>query len=396
MELHFTLIFLGVMLLLGLAADAIGRVVGVPRVTLLMLIGVAIGPSGADLMPEEIAHWREFLATSALTMVAFVLGGRLTGRALGAQGREIVIVSLAVVTASVLGVTAAMLAIGLPAALALIFGAVATATDPAATQDVVRQAGARGRFADRLLGIVAVDDGWGLIAFGLALLGAGALAGGDGWSVAGLAARELGGAVLVGALVGLPAAALTGRLRPGEPMRLEALGVVFLCAGLALWIEASFLLAGMLAGALVANLARHHERPFHEIEHMEWPFLVLFFLLAGASVDLSRLAQLGPVGLAYLLGRLAGRMAGGLAGARLAGMRGGEGAWTGAALTPQAGVAVGMALVAADRFPAWGETILTVTVASTAAFEILGPLLTRLALVRAGRGTGEAEPDPRA
>ena len=86
---------------------------------------------------------------------------------------------------------------------------------------------------------------------------------------------------------------LTGRIKPGEPLQTEALGLVFLTAGLAIWLEVSYLLAGMTAGMLIVNFARHHRQAFHEIENARWPFMVLFFLLAGVSLELDHLATMG-------------------------------------------------------------------------------------------------------
>jgi Kef-type K+ transport system membrane component KefB len=139
---------------------------------------------------------------------------------------------------------------------------------------------------------------------------------------------------------------------------------------------------------LIANLARHHERAFHEIEHLQWPFMVLFFLLAGARLDLSLLAGIGFVGGLFILLRSAARVAGGWIGGRLAGVPVLERNWCGAALLPQAGVAVGMALIAAREFPQHGEMILTITIGSTVVFELIGPVMTLLAIrrVQAARG----------
>jgi Kef-type K+ transport system membrane component KefB len=137
----------------------------------------------------------------------------------------------------------------------------------------------------------------------------------------------------------------------------------------------------MLAGTLVANLSRHHTRSFNEIEHIEWPFLVFFFVLSGASIDLYRLDEALGLTLAYILLRLAGRYLGGMLGVRLARHRQAElPANLGLALTPQAGVAMGMALLAAERFPEHGPVLLSAVVASTVVFEILGPLLVRRVL----------------
>ncbi len=384
MQFHFVFLALGALLLAGMVADEVGRRTRLPRVSLLILIGIAAGPSVLDLVPTQLHDWYEFLASAALTMIAFVLGGRLSAPALRHQGRAILTISGAVVIVTAVLVGAGLFVMGTPVILALLLAGIATATDPAATQDVVQQVRAKGPFTGTLLGIVAVDDAWGLILFSLLMLVAKAIAGDGGAAILLHGAREFGGALLVGAVVGIPAAYLTGRLQPGEPVQAEALGVVFVCAGLAVWLEVSYLLAGITAGAIVANLARHHTRPFHEIENVEWPFLVLFFVLAGAAFDLATLPELGIVGGAYVVLRVAARVAGGWLGGRWGRAPAQHCRWIGAAMVPQAGVALGMALVAASQFPALGKTLLAVAVGSTVLFELFGPILTKVALHRVG------------
>jgi len=387
MALHFVLLTIGGLLLVGLVTDQLGRRTHLPRVTLLILFGIALGPSGLDLLPAAVEDWYEFLASAALTMVAFLLGGRLSWSRLRGNGRQILAVSFAVVGTTVVLVGGGLLALGVPVALALLLAGIATATAPAATQDVVRQAGARGPFTDTLLGVVAIDDAWGLILFGLILVALKAVAG-DGAGLMLLHGLwELGGSVVVGVAIGLPAAYLTGRLQAGEPTQVEALGLVFICAGLAIWAGASFLLAGMIAGAIVVNLASHHQRPFHEIERIEWPFMVLFFVLAGATLELDQLRDIGLIGGGYIVLRTLSRLLGGWLGGRWSGLPAVQRRWIGAALMPQAGVAVGMALVAGNHFPELRETIVAVTIGSTVVFELIGPVLTQSAL----RQTGEAD-----
>ncbi len=382
MELHRAFLALGILFLLGLVADSLGRRVHIPRVTLLMLLGIAVGGSGLDLVPAEIEASFDFLVIAALSMVAFVLGGHLSRANLRLHGREIIWISITVVAVTAIAVSLGLMVIGVPAHLALLLGAIATATAPAATHDVVNQTGAKGAFAERLMGVVAVDDGWGLIVFGVILVLAKALIGEAASDVTLLIAWEIGGSLLVGLVVGIPAALLTGRLRPGQPMQIEALGVVFICAGFAICLDVSYLLAGMVAGTVVANFARHHDRPFHEIENIQLPFLILFFVLAGASLDVGALNGLGAIGIVYISLRLVGRLLGSWLGGRWAGLSAREGLLTGLALTPQAGVAVGMGLVAADQFPESREAILGLVVATTIVFEIFGPALTRYALIK--------------
>lgn len=380
MDMHQIFLTLGALFLLGLLADQIGRRSRLPRVTLLLICGIAIGNSGLNLLPLETDHWYAFLATAALTMVAFLLGNSLSLRNLRRHGATIMAISLSVVIVTIAVVSLGLWAFGVDLGLALLLGAIATATDPAATQDVIQQAKAKGGFAKSLTGIVAIDDAWGVLAFSFVLILVGMLNGAETNGGLSGAAWEIGGALVLGVALGGPGAFLTGRLAKGEPLQTEALGIVFLCAGLALWLEVSFLIAGMTAGAMIVNLAKHHSRAFHEIEHFQWPFMILFFILAGASLDVSALAKVGFVGLGYVVLRVISRIIGAWIGAVLGRAPRDHRPWFGIALLSQAGVAVGIALIAAEEFPQYAETILAVTIGTTVMFEVLGPSGTLLAL----------------
>ncbi|SPF75794.1 hypothetical protein ALP8811_00788 [Aliiroseovarius pelagivivens] len=383
MELAGFLLTLGALFLAGLAADELGRVTRLPRVTLLLLLGVAIGNAGLDLVPSDVAKWFDELSIVALTMVAFLLGGSLTRKNLTNHGLAIFTISLAVAFATLIVVALGLTFVGVAPGLALLLAAIATATAPAAMADVIHQSGAENGFTETLKGIVAVDDAWGLIVFSVVLV---LMDQTNGWGgVVSGAAWDLGGAIVLGGILGAPAAFLTGRLKPGEPQQAEAMGIVFLVAGFALWLEVSFLIAGMTAGAMIANFAKHHDRAFHEIEHIQWPFMILFFLLAGALLEVDALLLLGWTGVCFLLLRIVGRVIGGAIGAHLGKVRRNELFWYGPALLPQAGVAVGMALVAGERFPEWASVIMAFTIASTVVFEIIGPPLTLMAIRRVSK-----------
>lgn len=386
MEHATLLITLGVLFLAGLLADQVGRLTRLPRVTMLMLLGMLAGQSGLDLLPAPTFEWFEPVSVVALTMVAFLLGGALTRENLSAHGAAIFAISLSIVAGTTGIVWGGLVLLGLDPGLALLLGAIATATAPAAIADVIRQSGIRTAFTDTLSGIVAIDDVWGLIVFSLCLALVHQSGGWAGPLIG--AAREIGGAILLGIALGAPAAYLTGRLKPGEPLQTEAIGLVFLTAGFAIWLEVSFLIAGMTAGALISNFARHHDYAFHEIENIEWPFMLMFFLLAGASLELDVLMSLGWISAAYVILRIVARLLSGEIGARLGGVSGSERHAYGPALLPQAGVAVGMALVAAETLPAYGPAIMTITIASTVVFEIVGPPCTLAAIRHVERTRG--------
>lgn len=383
----WTLTLLGAFLLLGVLADAVGRRAHVPRVTLLLLLGFALGPSATRLVPEAVAAWFPFAARIALSLVGFMLGERLFlgnhHRPGGA--RTVLEVSLAESLTTALVVTGALWGLGVPLALALLLGGIAPATAPAATLDVVRESGARGPLTDLVTAVVAIDDAYGVILFGVFLVVSMGVTGGAATGDAILEGLfEIAGGIGLGAGLGLPMAWVTGRVRPGELTLLETLGFVLLCGGLASTLEVSYLLACVALGGVVARRARHHARPLVAIERVSGPFLVVFFLLAGFEFEPQVLGAGGALAALYVLARAAGKVGGGYLGARAAGLPPPARRAIGFCLLPQAGVALGMGLIAAERVPGVGRTLLSLLVGTTFAFEVVGPLATRAALAAAG------------
>ncbi len=370
---------IGGILLLGLVTSAIGRRTFLPRVTLLLVFGAIIGSNGLDWIPAEISRRFELVADVALLMVGFLLGEKLAFRSIRQFAAPMlwISVSAALVTAAL--VSLGLMWAGLPNSIAIVLGCIAAATAPAAVLDVAMESGSDNPFRDLLLAIVAIDDAWALLLFGFGVAIATAA---TETNAIMMVLREIGGGAALGLLLGLPAAYLTGRLRQGQPILSEALGIVFVCGGLAIWLEVSFLIAAMVMGAVIANLAKHHEYPFHAIENIEWPFMVVFFVLAGATLELAALRDVGLIGGIYILCRAIGKILGARIGAELARVDKKTRNWMGPALLPQAGVAIGMALVASNHLPEHRQTLLSIVIGSTVFFEIIGPVFTRLALKR--------------
>jgi len=381
------LLILGGLLLVGWFAHTIGRRVHVPRVSLLLVLGIAAGPSFLDLIPPSVAEWFPLVTHVALAMVGFLLGESFAGREIRESGRLVLVVSIAVTLGSALAVFVTTAALGCGVVVAMLLAGISAATDPAATLDVVREYDAEGPVTKAALEIVAIDDAWGVILFSLVLVLAEGLSGTGGGSVAEGLLRglwDVGGALLLGVVIGVPMAWLTGRMKDGEPTVLEAAGFVFICAGVAHWLDVSYLLACMALGATVANRATHHTRPFREIEGASQPFLVMFFLLAGYACDIGATLGLGVLGLGYALARTAGRVVAGRGAARLVGAPEVVRRHIGWCLLPQAGVALGLALLAAERVPQVGETVLPLVIAATVLFEVVGPATTWWHLEKAG------------
>jgi Kef-type K+ transport system membrane component KefB len=396
------LLTLGIILLVGLLFSTVAQRSFLPRATLLLVFGVVIGEGSLDLIPNLFSDRFELIADITLLMVGFLLGGKLTASSLRDHSVKSFAISFsaAVIPASI--VCLGMLAMGIALEIAVLLGCFAAATAPAAVFDVVDESGVKNRFSELLLMIVVLDDVWALLLFGVGMAIVTSLNGvaGDN-SFTMLVVQELLGALLLGVVIGLPAAYLTGRVKPGKPVLSEALGIVFLCGGLAMWLDVSYLVASIVMGAVIANLARHHDYPFHAIEgieslHHDYPFhaiegieslfMVVFFVLAGASLEIDALAAVGVIGVVYILCRTLGKYLGAWIGGMLSRADSINRNWIGVALLPQAGVAIGMALVASNQFPEYRQVMLPVVIASTVIFEIVGPVFTRFAIRRTPDG----------
>ena len=181
---------------------------------------------------------------------------------------------------------------------------------------------------------------------------------------------------------------LTGRIRVGAPPQAAALGLVLLCSGAAIALDFSPILTSMVMGSTVASLATHHSRPFDALEELEWPFMILFFILTGASLEVGEIGHLGWIGATYIIARALGTWLGSGIGARVTHAPRDITRWMGLALLPKAGVAMGMALLASQRFPELADDLLTIVIASTIVLEITTPIVTRRILARVNSANG--------
>ena len=377
------LIAIGSILLLSLTTEFLGKRTFLPRVTLLLIFGIIVGEEVLGIIPLSVTNRFEIITDIALLMIGFLLGGKLSHNYFKTDSRQIIWISLSAALGATLLVTLALTAVGISIEIAILLGCIAAATAPAATVDTVMESNSDSQFSKLLLAIVAIDDVWALILFSLGLAFVSMINGSHDSSVYLIhASYEIFGALVLGAFIGVPAAYLTGRVKQGQPMLTEALGLVFLCGGISIWLDVSFLIASITMGAVVTNLAKHHNYAFHEIENIERPFLVFFFILAGASLEISMLTGLGLIGFIYILARICGKLLGAWMGARVSRANINVQHWIGSALMPQAGVAIGMALLIANRFPEYQQTILSIVISTTVIFELVGPIFTRLALKR--------------
>ena len=220
------LLTLGGIFLLALATDALGRRTFLPRVTLLLVLGAVAGKEALNLVPPLFFDRFDIISDMALLMIGFLLGGRLTSDLLKQSINKVMWISLCAALGTTAIVTTGLVLIGVSHELAILLGCIASATAPAASVDIVIESNYKGPFSNLLLSIVALDDAWGLILFSVGIAVVSTMNGmTTDVSPLMLIAKEIGGAIMLGLFIGLPAAYLTGRIKPGQPMLTEALGL---------------------------------------------------------------------------------------------------------------------------------------------------------------------------
>ncbi|MDD5005390.1 MAG: cation:proton antiporter [Candidatus Omnitrophica bacterium] len=385
-----TILGLGFILLIGLFSARLINKIKFPAVTAYLLSGILIGPSVFKLIPNDVISASGLISNIVLGIIAFGIGQNFSRDNFRKIGRSVIWISVLEACGAWIFVTLVFLIIlRQPFYLSLLFGALSSATAPAATVMVIREYRAKGNFTDTLLGVVAIDDAWCLIIFAISLAISQAI-------YAHMLATfflikvflnsilSIFGAFILGGIVATLLAYLSRYLRTQTELLIFTLGFVFLNIGIAIWLNLSVLLANMFLGATLVNINKSSFNFFDSIKTLDPPLFLLFFVLAGANLEISILGKLGLIGLVYLIFRVMGKMIGAGIGARISGASRSIKRYLGLGLVPQAGVALGCALIAKNDFPNVGSMIFTTIIATTVIYELIGPLCTKYALQKAG------------
>lgn len=385
-----TILGLGFILTAGLFSAKLIKRIKFPAVTAYLLLGILIGPAIFKLVPEGLLNSSDLISNIVLGIIAFGIGQNFSRYHLRKIGRPIIWISVLEACGALVMVTLAFLFIlRQPFYVSLIFGAIASATAPAATVMVIREYRARGSFTDTLLGVVAIDDAWCLIIFAISLAISQAvythmMAASFLIKVFFNSLLHILGAFMLGAILATLLSLLYRFIRTQTELLIFTLGFIFLNIGLAILLNLSVLLASMFLGAILINTHRYSFKFFDVLKNIDSPLFLFFFVLAGANLEVSILPKLGIIGLTYLIVRVIGKMLGAGLGAKISNTSESIKRYLGLGLVPQAGVALGCALIAKNDFPVVGEMIFTTIIATTVIYELIGPLCTKYALQRAG------------
>ena len=403
-------ISLAVALMAGLLLTRLTNIFKLPDVTAYLIAGLLIGPfflgrvglDGLGFTDYESIEQLSLISDLALGFIAFAIGTEFMLPKLKKIGRQAVTVGIiqAVVASAFVWVSLIILyfimpdKISLPAAIVL--GAVASATAPAATLMVVRQFKASGPVTDILLPVVALDDAVGLVIFAIAMGVARGIKGGDidFVSIAINPIIEIIASLVLGALLGYALTLIERFFHSNTNRLILIIGMTILAVALskmeiemgAVKLSFSSLLVCMMLGTVFCNTCPLAEDLMDISEKWTSPLYCLFFVLSGAELRLDVFSDLTMVliGVVYVVFRAGGKYFGAAFSSRATGCDSNIVKYLGITLFPQAGVALGMSLQAAELLGEDGSLIRTITLFSVLIYELIGPTLTKIALTKAG------------
>jgi len=392
------LILLGLALFGGTFGGRLFQKLRIPQVVGYIAVGILLGQTGANIVNEQVMESFQLFNYFALGLIGFTIGGELKKETFLKYGKQIIYVLLFEGIAAFVLVTVLVGMVGsllmdnsnVAWALGLLLGAIASATAPAATTNVLWEYKSKGPLTTTILGIVAMDDGLALLLFAVASSFAGLILGNGTTSLLGTFISplyEILGSIFIGAFSGLVLSKILDRHSEKDRVLAFSIGIVLLALGIALLLDFDILLASMSLGVTVVNLTpRKSKDMFKLLGGFTPPIYVLFFVLVGAELNLSYMSiPLGLIALVYLAGRTAGKMAGARLGARISNASKSVRKYLPLCLFSQAGVAIGLSILAGHMFPGEvSQAIVIIIISTVFVLELTGPTFVKMAVTKAG------------
>ena len=405
--LNLALLF-GLVVLGGAIGARLFQKFHIPQVVGCVVVGILLGQDLLNIVkPERIEALKPF-TMFALGIIGFMIGAELRADVFKKYGKQFFIilfsqglgafVLVAIATSAMAWLVLPQLIqattpagrLSMSIAMGLVLGAIASATAPASTVNVLWEYKTRGPLTAAILAIVALDDALALLLYRGAATGAKALLGMADSRVLATTAILLGeilGTVLLGFLAGVMLWLLLKFIRAEDKILEISIACLLLVVGISIIVEVDPILPAMVFGITMANLApRQSKNVFELVKKFSPPVYISFFVLAGAHIELGRLASsTAAITAMYILFRVGGKVLGAWWGARHCRAPAAVQKYLGMCLLPQAGVAIGLAILSRQMFhPEFGNIIIMVVMTETFIIELLGPILVKVGVKKAG------------
>jgi len=392
------LILIGLTILLGTAGSRLFKKFKIPQVIAFIIIGFFLGDSVLGIINKQILSSFSFFNIFVLGITGFLIGGELKKEIFEKYGKQFINILLSEGLLAFVLVTLLVVLVGnlffdntsFIWALGLLLGSIASATAPAATTDVLWEYKTRGPLTTTILGIVGLDDGLGLVLFAFASSITFAIIGTSATAISSIFLHilyEIGGSVGIGVLGGLFLSLIVRKISDKYGIITFSLGIIVLILGISKLVECDILLSAMAAGVFTTNFLPRKSKEVFELTNELMPTLyILFFTFFGAQLNLKNLTlPIILIAAVYLIGRTAGKGLGANLGARISKAPKTVRKYLPWCLFSQAGVAIGLSILASQRFPGdIGNSIVVIITTTTFVVQIIGPLAMRIAITGAG------------
>lgn len=386
------LLTIGVVLLVGVIGGKIAGIFKLPNVSGYLVAGLFLGPSFLKFIGAQEINTFSVINELALAVIAFNIGSEFIIKDMLKLGKSIVIITLAEVVGAIVIVFSVMYYIfGQPFAFSIVIASMSAATAPAATLLVMRQYKAHGPLTKTILPVVALDDVFGIMAFGIAMSLAKLSVGKQQYSIIQMFKGpiiEMCGSLLFGIILGGALVLLAKRSTGRDNLQAITLVAIGLATGLSKMLGLSSLLTCIMMGTMVVNYLHKSKRVFDSINDFINPVYILFFTLAGASLNLSTFTTVGLMGIAYVFARAGGKMIGAYFGAKSVKSDPMITKNLGLALLPQGGISIGLIVLVRQQLPEHAVAISTIIMFSVLIYEVSGPIFAKIAIQRAGEING--------
>jgi len=390
------LLYTGIIIATGLLFGKFAKYLKLPNVTGYLLGGVIIGPSVLNIVKSDAIPGLELVSVVALGFIAFTIGNELKFDYFKKVGTKPVVIAIFEASFGVLFVFGALIGFFTITGhltnenlrFSLILASIAAATAPASTLMVIRQYKAKGKLTETLISVVAIDDSVAVILFGICIAIANALTPGVHDTVLMQVIHpiiEIVTSIFVGGLMGiilvLATKWFTGR---GNRISLVVMSV-FITIFVSNKLGGSYILGSMTLGMIFTNYSEYDEKVNGLIYFFTPPIYIMFFVLSGIELQLSVLTTVGIFGVIYMIFRFLGKYIGASLGAIVTKMESNVKKYLGYSLIPQAGVAIGLSLVATHMLPeVLGSQVKAIILASSVIYGLIGPVVTKFTLIKAG------------
>ena len=403
-----TLFIVGIIIIVGFYFGRDIRYLRLPSIIGFIILGALLGPSVLNLLDHSTQEELSFITEIALSFVALSIGLELRFSSIKNLGRGIVYIILFESFAAFLLVLIGIYLLTGNIALAILFGSVAPASAPAGTVAVIQEYRAKGSLTKALYAVVGFDDGLAIIIFGFSAAFARILLTGEAsnniWMKMFVPLVEIFFSIAIGIILAMVLSLFLKRAHYIGDIVILVFGFIFISSGICKIFHFSFILMNLVVGMVLVNTQPNSLiKRIHERLQIFLPLLfILFFTLAGSNLHLHTLPSLGLIGVTYIVMRSAGLVGGSRLGAMFGHVDEKIKKYIGLGILSQAGVAIGLSVIIKDEFQGLGKVvevvngqaihsgdrmgtiIITTIMATCVFFEIIGPILTKIALQKAG------------